>query len=93
MSQLDAEHPQFAHLSYMLSLAERAMRIASWLPLTPKEVLALADKPNLKLVTSPADLCAVLLRRFKNYANLASWRTDPGARPVGPAETKHIFRR
>jgi hypothetical protein len=43
LSQLTAGHPEFADLPYYLSLAERAMRIATWSPLTPKEVLALAD--------------------------------------------------
>ena len=62
-----AGHPQFGHLAYELSLAERAMRIASWSPLSPKEVLALADKPNLKLVTSPADLCEVLAAALEKF--------------------------
>ena len=55
LSNLIAGQPQFAHLTYELSLAERAMRIATWSPLNPKEVLALADKPNLETdPTSPA---------------------------------------
>ena len=49
LSQLTAGHPEFADLAYYLSLAERAMRVATWSPLQPKEVLALADQPNLKL--------------------------------------------
>src|SRR6202035_1963880 len=51
LSELIAGHPEFGYLAYELSLAERAMRIATWSPLSPKEVLALADEPNLKLVT------------------------------------------
>ncbi len=43
------------------------MRIATWSPLSPKEVLALADQPNLKLVTSPADLCEVLVAALQKF--------------------------
>ena len=57
LSELIAGHPEFSNLAYYLAVAERAMRIATWLPLSSKEVLVLADKPTLKLVTSPADLC------------------------------------
>jgi hypothetical protein len=68
LSDLIASGPQFTHLTYELSLAERAMRIATWSPLSPKEVLALSDKPNLKLVTSPADLCEVLVAALAKFA-------------------------
>ena len=67
LSELIAGHPQFGYLAYDLSLAERAMRIATWSPLSPKEVLALADQPNLKLVTSPADLCEVLVAALQKF--------------------------
>ena len=67
LSELIAGHPELSHLAYYLALAERAMRIATWLPLSPKEVLALADKPNLKLVTNPADLCEVLVVALEKY--------------------------
>ena len=67
LSELIAVHPQFGHLAYDLSVAERATRIATWSPLTPKEVLALADKPNLQLVTSPADLCQVLVGALERF--------------------------
>ena len=67
LSELIAKHPEFANLAYELSLAERAMRIATWSPLNPKEVLALADKPSLKLVTSPSDLCEVLVAALGKF--------------------------
>jgi hypothetical protein len=67
LSELIAGHPGFSHLAYELSLAERAMRIASWSPLSSKEVLALADKPNLKLVTSPEDLCDILVAALEKF--------------------------
>jgi hypothetical protein len=67
LRELITRHSQFGHLAYQLSLAERAMRIATWSPLTPKEVLALADKPNLKLITSPADLSEILVAVLEKY--------------------------
>jgi hypothetical protein len=67
LSELIAGHPEFGYLAYELSLAERAMRIATWSPLSPREVLALADKPDLMLVTSPADLCEVLVAALQKF--------------------------
>ncbi len=67
LSELIADHPQNSRLTYELSLAERAMRIATWSPLSAKEVLALADNPSLKLVTSPADLCEVLVAALEKF--------------------------
>jgi hypothetical protein len=67
LSELFAGHPQFSYLAHELSLAEHAMRVATWSPLSPKEVLALADKPDLKLVTSPADLCQVLVATLEKF--------------------------
>jgi hypothetical protein len=67
LSELIAGHPEFGYLAYELNLAERAMRIATWSPLSLKEVLALADKPNLKLVTSSADLCEVLVEALEKF--------------------------
>jgi hypothetical protein len=67
LRELITGHPQFSHLAYQLSLAERAMRVATWSPFTTKEVLALADKPNLKLITSPADLSEVLVAALEKY--------------------------
>ncbi len=76
LSEVIAGHPQFGYLAYDLSLAERAMRIATWSPLTPKEVLALADQPTLKLVTSPADLSEILVAALQKFnASLHSAQT------------------
>ena len=73
-------------------LAERAMRVATWLPLSPKEVLALADKPTLKLVTSPADLCEVLTARLKNSARRCTAPRLPCATCGTGRGGKDIFR-
>ena len=52
LNELITDHPQLTHLAYEVALAERAMRLATWSPMGPKEVLALADKPTLKLVNT-----------------------------------------
>jgi hypothetical protein len=67
LSELIAGRPEFGNLAYELSLAERTMRIATWSPLSSKEVLALADQPTLKLVTSSADLCEVLVAALQKF--------------------------
>ena len=92
LSELVAAHPQFNHLAYELSLAERAMRTASWSPLSAKEVLALADKPNLKLVTSPADLCEVLAAALEKFAAELHGAQTPVRDLWDRQGTKNIFR-
>ena len=67
LSELVASHPEFSRLPYELSLAECTMRIATWSPLSSKEALVLTDKPDLELVTSPADLCRVLVAALEKY--------------------------
>jgi hypothetical protein len=92
LSDLIAGHPEFSHLTYDLALAERAMRIATWSPLSPKEVLALADKPNLKLVTSPADLCEVLAETLEKYGAALHGAQTPVRDLWDRQKGKDIFR-
>jgi hypothetical protein len=54
-------------LAFELSLAEQVMRIRTWEPLSSKEVLALADNPELQLVTKPADLSRILVEKLETY--------------------------
>jgi hypothetical protein len=77
LSELTAGHPELSHLAYYLALAERTMRIVTWLPLSPKEILALADRPSLKLITNPADLCEVLIGTLEKYAAGLHGRQTP----------------
>jgi hypothetical protein len=79
-------------LAYELSLAERAMRIATWSPLSPKEVLALADKPSLKLVTSPADLCEVLVATLEKFGAALHGAQTPVRDLWDRQQGKDIFR-
>jgi hypothetical protein len=67
LSELISDSPQFDYLAYDLSLAERALRIATWSPLRPDEVLGLADAPNLQLITSPADLGEILVAGLQKF--------------------------
>jgi hypothetical protein len=64
---LIVNHPEFGSLAFGLSLAEQVMRIKTWEPLSSKEVLALADHPELQLVTTPADLAQILVRTLEAY--------------------------
>ena len=92
LSELIAGHPEFSHLAYYLALAERAMRIATWLPLSPKEVLALADKPTLKLVTSPADLCEILAAALEKFGAALHGAQTPVRDLWDRQKGKDIFR-
>jgi hypothetical protein len=92
LSELLAGHPEFSHLAYYLALAERAMRIATWLPLSPKEVLALADKPTLKLVTSPADLCEILAAALEKFGAALHGAQTPVRDLWDRQKGKDIFR-
>ena len=67
------------------------MRIVSWSPLSPKEVLALADKPNLKLVTSTADLCEVLATALEQFAAELHGAQTPVRDLWDRQGTKNIF--
>ena len=68
------------------------MRIATWSPLTPKEVLALADQPNLKLVTSPADLCEVLVAALQKFNAALHGAQTPVRDLWDRQKSKDIFR-
>ncbi|HYL33069.1 MAG TPA: hypothetical protein VEU53_07985 [Stellaceae bacterium] len=61
-------HPDLPILPFELSRAEIAMRLKTWLPLTVREVFALTDRPDARLVTSAADLLAILLGILDKFA-------------------------
>ena len=92
LSELIARHSDIGHLAFQLNLAERAMRIATWSPLSPKEVLALADKPNLKLVTSQADLSEVLVSALEKFAGELHGVQTPVRSLWDRQGTKNVFR-
>jgi len=92
LSELIADHAEFSFLAYELSLAERAMRIATWSPLTSKEVLALTDKPDLQLVTSPADLCQILVKALEKFGEALHAAQTPVRDLWDRQGSKDIFR-
>ena len=92
LSELIAGHPQLSHLAYDLSVAERTMRIATWSPLNPKEVLALADKPDLKLVTSHVDLSEVLVAALEKFGAALHGAQTPVRDLWDRQKGKDIFR-
>jgi hypothetical protein len=69
LNGLIAEFPELSQLAYDLTLAEKAMRLKTWSPPTPKEVLAIADTPTLKLVNSAADLAEILAEALARFAD------------------------
>jgi hypothetical protein len=68
LMRLAAARPDLALLPFELSRGEAAMRLKTWAPLTAKEIFALADRPNARLVTSAADLLEVLVAALEKYA-------------------------
>jgi hypothetical protein len=67
LNRLIAEYPQLTGLAHELTLAEKEMRLKTWSPPSPSEVLTLADDPSLKLVNSPADLGDILVEALAKY--------------------------
>jgi len=92
LRDLVADHPELSVLPYELSLAERTMRIATWSPLIPKEVLELTDKPTLKLVTSPSDLHKILVAALEKFAQELHGAQTPVRDLWDRQQGKDIFR-
>ena len=68
LRRLVTAHPDLPLLPFELSRAEITMRLKTWSPLTMREVFALTDRPDTRLVTSAADLLAILLEVLDKYA-------------------------
>ena len=68
LRRLVTAHPDLPILPFELSRAEIAMRLKTWSPLTMREVFALTDRPDTRLVTSAADLLAILLEILDKFA-------------------------
>src|SRR6266404_4534364 len=92
LNELIADHPQLTHLAYELALAERAMRLATWSPMNPKEVLAIADKPTLKLVNTAGDLCDVLTEALAKFAGSLHGAQTPVRDLWDRQGSKSVFR-
>ena len=68
LRRLVTAHPDLPLLPFELSRAEIAMRLKTWSPLTMREVFALTDRPDTRLVTSAADLLEILLEILDKFA-------------------------
>lgn len=60
--------PDLALLPFELSRAEAAMRLKCWSPLSVKEIFALTDRTNVKLITSPGDLLDILTETLTKFS-------------------------
>jgi len=92
LNELIVDHPQLTHLAYELALAQRAMRLATWSPMSPKEVLALADKPTLILVNTARDLCDVLTKALAKFAGSLHGAQTPVRDLWDRQGSKSVFR-
>jgi hypothetical protein len=68
LRRLVTAHPDLPLLPFELSRAEIAMRLKTWSPLTMREVFALTDRSDTRLVTSAADLSAILIEILEKFA-------------------------
>jgi hypothetical protein len=68
LRRLVAERPDTPLLPFELSRGELSMRLKTWSPLDTKEIFALTDRPNARLVTSAADLMDILLVTLGKFA-------------------------
>jgi hypothetical protein len=69
LRRLVAERPGLSILPFELSRAEITMRLKTWSPLSMREVFALTDRPDARLITSAADLMAVLLEVLDEFSS------------------------
>ena len=92
LGSLVTRHPELDGLVYYLSLAERTMRFATWSPLTPKEIMALTDKPTIKLVTSAADLFQIVRAALEKFAQDLHGAQTPVRDLWDRQQSKEMFR-
>lgn len=78
LRRLVAARPDLPILPFELSRAEIAMRLKTWSPLSMQEVFALTDRPDARLVTSAADLLAILIEVLEQFASELGGAQTPG---------------
>lgn len=69
LRRLMTARPNLQLLPFELSRAEIANRLKTWSPLSMREVFALTDRPNARLVTSASDLLEILLEALEAFAS------------------------
>lgn len=67
LRRLAAERPNRAILPFELSRGEQNMRQKTWTPLTTREILALTDRQNARLIISTSDLLEILEETLLKY--------------------------
>lgn len=92
LRQLVAERPGSDFLRHELSRGELEMRLKTWSPLTPREVLALADRPETRLVTSAAELLGILVEALEKFATELHGAQTPVRDLWDRQGTKRVFR-
>ncbi len=68
LRRLAVERTNIPLLPFELSRAELSFRMKTWSPLTPKEIFALTDQPNSRLITSAEDLLRILEDTLAKFA-------------------------
>jgi hypothetical protein len=59
--------PHLGWLVYQLMEADQLMRLKTWAPMTPREVLGLVDAPHGRLIQTPEDLRDLLVSALRGY--------------------------
>ena len=67
LRRLVTERPNRAILPFELSRGEQNMRQKTWIPLTTREILALTDRQNARLIISTSDLLEILEETLVKY--------------------------
>jgi hypothetical protein len=95
MQWIVAKLPEQSWLSFRLLEAQQMMRMKTWTPLSPKELLGLLASENRVLVQSAEDLCELLvsaLRKFEKDLHgvqnpvRALWDRQAGGSTFRPVE-------
>jgi hypothetical protein len=69
LKRLAAGPPARPNMFFSLSRAEINMRMKTWSPLALRDILALTDRSNVRLITSAADLSAILAETIGKFAS------------------------
>jgi hypothetical protein len=69
LRRLAAAPPARPNMFFALSRAEVNMRMKTWAPLSTNEILAVADRADVRLVTSASDLLKILLETIGKFVS------------------------
>ena len=92
LRRLAAERPNRPLLPFELSRGEQNMRQKTWAPLTVKEIFAITDRPNARLITSANDLLEILEETLAKYETELHGAQNPVRDLWDRQGSKRIFR-